>query len=141
MLSGQNVDADDIAVLSQILEGERKSAASKRAVCFAISTLMFLFLLGTFAVIAYQLLQTNDRTLIENLLPVAGMLAPLFAAVLTFFHLGCGAQNCINSIERSLVAARHGRHKLFVTFVQQVQCADKDKRKVIMEWVGVLVGT
>jgi hypothetical protein len=139
MLRGQNVEVEDIAALAQILEHERKTAASKRAACFGLSTMLFLLLVAAFGLMAFAMLEEHDD-LFQSLVPIGSVLTGLSAGVLTFFHLGCGAQNCIHSIERSLVAARHGRHKLFVTFVEQVQCADKNKKELIMEWVGVLTG-
>jgi hypothetical protein len=137
MLSGHNVEAEDVAALAQILEGERKTAASKRSVCFALSILLFMLLVAAFSLMAYAMFQGHED-LFQSLVPIGSVLTGLSAGVLTFFNLGCGAQNCIHSIERSLVAARHGRHKLFVTFVEQVQCADKNKKQLIMEWVGAL---
>jgi len=139
MLRGHTLEADDLPAIAEMLESERKTARMKRGVCFALSALTFLLLVAAFVMLAYAFL--DARTGLRSQLPQIGAaLATFSAGVLTFFSFGWGAQNCIHMIERSLVAARHGRHKLFATFIEQVQCGDKNKKALLLEWVGVFAG-
>jgi hypothetical protein len=134
MLRGQTFEDDDIQALAQILESERQSACRKRALCFGLFAFWFVLLVGALGVIGYLIVtRGGEDGLVGQTLGVAQILAILSAAVVTFFTMGWAAQNCINSIERSLVAARHGRRQLFAGFLEQLQCADKEKRKLWLE--------
>lgn len=136
MLRGHTFEADDLPALAEMLENECNSARRKRAICFAFSALWFVLLLAAFGMLVYALAEESGN--LRRQMPlIVSALGTLSAAVLTFFHFGWGAQNCVHMIERSLVAARHGRHKLFATFIEQVQCADKGKRALLLEWVEV----
>jgi hypothetical protein len=62
-------------------------------------------------------------------------LGVLAALVVALFSMWWTVQNCINSIERTLFAARARRHQLFASFLGQLQCADKSKRQL---WLDVV---
>ena len=68
-------------------------------------------------------------------LAVLQVLGVLSGGVFGFFSMWWAAQNCIHTIERTLFAAKAGRHQLFVGFVEQLQCSGKKKREILIDMV------
>jgi hypothetical protein len=134
-------EEDDIVALSQILESEIKSHATKGSLCFAMFAVSFAALvlglvLGGARVVSLVMAQSGGADIGEEVW-LLQLLIPLATVAVSFFGAWWGVQNCVNSIERTLFAARARRHKLFATFVQQIQCADQKKKKL---WVELVKG-
>lgn len=135
------VEDDDVETLAAILEAERLNHCRTRAVCFGL--FMFSLVMLVFGVVIFGIVfifaATNDVSM-DQWLPTLQLLPPLSAAVVGFFGSWWAAQNCINSIERTLFAARAKRMKLFASFLGNLQCADKKKRAVWVEMATSLIG-
>lgn len=136
-------DPEDIQTLAEILEKEKRSHLRKCGLCFAMFAVAVAVLLVAFALVVLTVAsEFSSGAGIEVLgrhailVQVVGSLA---GAVLLFFSVWCSAQNCLNTIERTLCAARNQRVKLFETFLGQIQCADKRKREAWMEIVKGVV--
>lgn len=134
-----SIEHDDIELLADILEKEKKHHCRIRAVCFSLFVFSFVLLLGAMASIAF-FFAMNSRSASDGIwLTLMQILAPISAAMIGFFASWCAAHNCVNSIDRSLYAARAGRLKLFAGFVSQLQCAGKSKRSVWMDMIGSVI--
>ncbi len=129
----------DVEVLADILEKEKRHHCRIRGVCFSLFLLSFLLLLGSIAAIAFLFARGLPGLEGGIWLTLLQILAPISAAMIGFFASWCAAQNCVNSIDRSLYAARAGRLKLFAGFVSQLQCASKSKRSMLLDIVGSFV--
>ena len=135
----QAIDQDDIDLLASILEKEKRHHCRVRAACLGLFLFSFILLLGTLATLAY-LFAVNITDLSGDLwLPLLQVLAPISAAMIGFFASWCAAQNCINSIDRSLYAAHAGKFRLFAGFVKDLQCASKKKRSIWMDMIGSVI--
>jgi hypothetical protein len=140
-MSAHHIEQDDIEALAAILEAEKLNHCRTRGLCFGLflfSLVMLVFAVGIFAVVF--VVNTSNHADIDKWLPALQLLPPMSAAVIGFFGSWWAAQNCINSIERTLFAARAGRVKLFASFLGNLQCADKKKRRVWMDMAASLVG-
>lgn len=140
-MSDHNIDHGDVEALAAILEAERLNHCRTRGLCFGLflfSLIMLIFGVVIFGVV-FIIAATNEIS-IDHWLPTLQLLPPLSAAVVGFFGSWWAAQNCINSIERTLFAARAGRMKLFASFLGNLQCADKKKRRVWVDMAASLVG-
>ncbi|HVY88452.1 MAG TPA: hypothetical protein VG942_06260 [Hyphomonadaceae bacterium] len=139
-MSTQHIEQDDIEALAAILEAERLHHCRARGMCFGLFLFSLVMLVFATATIAFVFVsgRISDGSGSEWL-GALQLLTPLSAAVIGFFGSWWAAQNCINSIERTLFAARTGRAKLFAGFLGNLQCADKKKRKLWMEMVASLV--
>ncbi len=135
-----HIEPDDIEALAAILENEKQSHCRKRGLCFGLFVASFAVLIFAIAVLTFLLAtgQLGDA-ITGNSLGFLQVLAPLSALVVGFFGMWWAVQNCINSIERTLYAARAGRHRLFASFLEQLQCADKNKRRLLLDIVGAVV--
>jgi len=133
------IDDEDVALIAKILKQEKKGHIRKRTVCLALFVLSFLFLLVALGLIGYAL--TNDTLQFSNLdsLSFVQVPATICAAMFGSFALWCRAQNCINSIDRSLYAAHAQKYKLFAGFIRDLQCTSEKKRSVLIEIVGSVV--
>jgi hypothetical protein len=134
---------DDVVALTSILESEMRGHRRKRAVCLAmfgisLVALIIGLVLGTWQ-IAVELLPNQAGLQLSDGLQALQLLAPLAAFAMWFFTAWWACENCINSIERTLFAARTRRSKLFRQFIEQISCADKKKKRVWLEVVGVLI--
>jgi len=139
-MTGGQIDPEDILTLAEILEKERRSHAQKRALCLGLFLFSLLALLIALGIVVHFLVGIGFSEGGFDQAPVLGqLLTGLSAAVVGFFSMWWSAQNCINSIERTLYAARAGRSKLFFSFLQQLQCTDKKKRQVLLEMVSAAV--
>jgi hypothetical protein len=143
MISGA-IEADDLETLTEILELEKNSYRQKRSLCFAMFMLAFacLAIALTLVVVRLASVASEPVGLAElggqaMLLPV---LAPLAAVSLSFFGMWWAVQNCLNTIERSLCAARNRRAQLFGVFVKEIQCANKEKQRAWLEIIKAVVG-
>jgi len=135
---------EDLVTLTHILESEIQSHQRKRAVCFAmfcvslVSLTLALVLGGVQLVVELFPSQSSlDLERVSGGISVLQLLTPLAAFAMTFFGAWWSCQNCVNSIERTLFAARARRHKLFKTFVEQISCADQKKKRV---WLDLVKG-
>ena len=139
-MSGSVFDDHDIRAFAQILEHEHKSHCRKRAVCFWLFAFWFVLLIAALGLAAFIVLRAeNDGQNLGQTVGLLQVLGLLSAAVVTFFTMGWATQNCIHSIERSLFAFRAGRHQLFQSLLEQVQCADKEKRRLWLEVAKALL--
>lgn len=138
-MSGQTIDHKDIEALAQILEQEKRGHGRTRSLCFGLFVICFLLLVVAICVLAYLLVTAQNDNVASHSLTYLQVLTPLGALVIGFFTSWWTAQNCINSIDRTLFAARSGRHRLFVSFLEQLQCADKKRRRMMLDVVGALV--
>ena len=138
MPAQSNFDQDDIKALAEILELEHKHHCNKRSICFWLFVFWFVMLVAAIGVAAYIVLRPNSGPMDGTLAWVQALTA-LSAAVVSFFSMWWTVQNCINSIERTLFAARAGRTQLFASLLEQVQCADKEKRRVWLEVIKAAV--
>lgn len=134
---------DDVAALTAILEGEMRSHRRKRTVCFvmfciSLVSLIVGLVLGSWQ-IATDLLPNQGGLQLDDGLQALQLLAPLAAFAMWFFTAWWACENCINSIERTLFAARTRRSKLFRQFVEQISCAKEKKKRVWLEIVGAFV--
>jgi hypothetical protein len=136
MIKGE-IDHGDIETLAQILEHEKRSHTHKRSLCFAMFMACFVCLVAALAMIAVRLamltLAPDGAMELSSQLLLLQFLAPLAAVALSFFGAWWAVQNCLNSIERTLFAARNQRPHLFAKFLEQIQCADKEKRRAWLE--------
>lgn len=129
-------DEDECAVLAELLEKEKRGHRGIRTICLLLFVFSFVLLLSLLAFVVFQFTQggRNQYTTIDFL----QILAPIAALMIGFFSSWWAANNCVNSIERSLFAARHRKWKLFLGFVEQLQCASKKKRSMLMDVAGSL---
>jgi ABC-type nickel/cobalt efflux system permease component RcnA len=135
-----HIDPEDIEALAAILENEKQSHCRKRGLCFGLFVASFAVLIMAIVVLTFLLMTGRLGDVITgNSLGFLQVLAPLSALVVGFFGMWWAVQNCINSIERTLYAARAGRHRLFASFLEQLQCADKGKRRMLLDIVGSVV--
>ncbi len=139
-MSDSHIELGDVEALAAILEAEKESHCRTRGLCFGL--FLFSLVLLVFAVCGFAALfvvgMANDIDIDKWLTPLQ-LLPPMSAAVIGFFGSWWAAQNCINSIERTLFAARTGRLKLFTNFLSNLQCADKKKRRMWLDVAASLV--
>lgn len=135
-MSTTHIEQGDIEALAEILEAEKQHHCRTRGLCFGLFLFSLVMLVIAIATIAVLVL-TGHIT--QEWLSAIQLLTPMSAAVIGFFGSWWACQNCINSIERTLFAARAGRHKLFTSFLGNLQCADKKKRALWMEMATSLV--
>jgi len=134
-----SIEKDDVELLADILEKEKRHHCRIRALCFGLFVFSFLLLLAAMGTIAF-LFASNARSASDGVwLSVMQVLAPISAAMIGFFASWGAAHNCVNSIDRSLYAARAGRFNLFAGFVSQIQCASKSKRSLWMDMIGSVI--
>ena len=136
MIRADKFDEDDIRTLAAMLEREHKNHCQKRSICFWLFLFWFLVLVSAVGIAAYVVLSPSAS---QNALAWVQALTAVSAAAVSFFSMWWTVQNCINSIERALVAAQAGRHQLFASMLDQVQCADKEKRRVWLEIVKAAI--
>jgi len=135
------IEQSDIDALAAILESEKQNHCRTRGLCFGLflfSLVMLIFALVIFG--AVLVISSADLVDIGAWLPALQLLPPMSAAVIGFFGSWWAAQNCINSIDRTLFAARAGRLKLFASFLGNLQCADKKKRRMWVDMAASLIG-
>jgi hypothetical protein len=140
-MNDHHIEHGDVEALAAILEAERLNHCRTRGLCFGLflfSLVMLIFAVVIFGIV-FIIAATNDVS-IDQWLPTLQLLPPMSAAVVGFFGSWWASQNCINSIERTLFAARAGRVKLFANFLGNLQCADKKKRQVWMDMAASLIG-
>lgn len=129
-MSSHGFAPEDIEALAEILENECKSHRKRRLFCLSLFVFSLVLLIAGMVGVAWLTI-VDHRDALE--LRWANSLTALGAITMGAFGAWYASQNCIHSIERTLYAARAGREKLFVTFLQQVQCAGKEKRRVWLD--------
>ncbi len=129
-MSTPQIEQADIDALAAILESEKQHHCRARGLCFGLFLFSLVMLVLAIATIAVLFLSGRIS---QEWLSAIQLLTPMSAAVIGFFGSWWACQNCINSIERTLFAARAGRLKLFASFLANLQCADKKKRRLWME--------
>jgi len=130
---GHAVEQDDIEVLTEMLETERKHHRWKRTLCVLLFGFWLALLVAALGVVGWLAFGGEGERL--GNFSVLQWVTALAVAVMSTFSMICAAQYCIHSIERTLFAARAGRPKLFETCLNQVQCASKEKRRLWLEVV------
>jgi hypothetical protein len=139
-MSEHHFEQGDIEALADILESERLTHCRTRGYCFGLFLFSFILLILATVTIAFLFISGRvSAGPAAEWLGALQLLVPLSAAVIGFFGIWWAAQNCIHSIERAIFAARRGRVKLFVGFLENLQCADKRKRRLWVEMVTSLV--
>lgn len=142
-MSVQHIEHGDIEALAAILADERRDRSRMRGICFGLFLFFLVMLVVASAVFAWMFVSNasapGDASL-DSWLPTLQFLPAMSAAVIGFFGMWWAAQNCINSIDRTLFAARAGRLKLCASFLGNMQCADKKKRRMWMDVAASLVG-
>lgn len=145
-MSVQNhtIEPEDIEAVSAMLENEKQSHCRRRGLCFGLfvaSSVVWILTIAVLVVALAVLLMNGrlDDVLDPKSLVFVQVLAVLSTAVMGSFTLWWAAQKCINSIERTLHFARQGRHRLFASFVNQLECTDKNKRALLLDIVGVVI--
>lgn len=138
-MQGRQIDPEDMLTLAAILEKERRSHAQKRALCLGLFLFSLFALLVALGIVVHFLVNLGADGEFDQAPVLGQLLTGLSAAVVGFFSMWWSAQNCINSIERTLYAAKAGRPKLFFSFLEQLQCTDKKKRAVLLEMVSAAV--
>jgi hypothetical protein len=139
-MTTHHIEQGDLEALAEILEAERLNHCRTRGLCFGLflfSLVMMVFATATIAFLFVSGRISSGPT--AEWLGALQLLTPLSAAVIGFFGSWWAAQNCINSIERTLFAARSGRVKLFANFLGNLQCADKKKRRMWVDMVASLI--
>lgn len=134
-----DIQHDDIELLANILEQEKRHHCRMRSVCLALFLFSFVLLLMAFGTIAFLFAAEMDFVSENKWLTLLQFVAPVSAAMIWFFASWWAAQNCINSIDRSLYAAHAGRLRLFAGFVGELQCASKEKRSLWMDMIGSVI--
>ena len=114
-----DIHADDIGTLADMLEHEKRSHHSKRSWCFAMFiaslALLIVGLLAAAVMLGTVIVSADDSvTLGAKQMLMVQILAPVGATAVGLFSLWWTVQNCINSIDRALFAARANRPGLFV---------------------------
>lgn len=132
-------DEEDVKALAEILEAEHKHHCQKRSICFWLFIFWFVLLVVALGVAAYLVLGPTSASAGGGALVWVQLLTAMSAAVVSFFSMWWTVQSCINSIERTLFAARAGRTQLFAGLLSQVQCADKEKRRLWLEIIKAAV--
>lgn len=132
----QEIPPEECELLAQILEKEKRGHSGIRTMCLFLFVFSFILLLALLGFVVYQF--TSGPSGDFGAMDVLQVLAPIAALMIGFFTSWWAANNCVNSIERSLFAARHRKWKLFLGFVEQLQCASKKKRSMLMDVVGSL---
>jgi len=131
------IESSDLETIAQILESEHASHCRKRSMCLLMFVIFFGVLLLALTLIGLHvaglMFERDGAAELGGDLWVLQVLAPLAAAVVSFFTAWWATQNCINSIERTLLVARANKHHLFVRFLDEVQCADKKKRRLLLD--------
>jgi hypothetical protein len=130
----------DIETLAQLLEQEKVGHRRRLTLCFSlfcISVGALVLALCAIGVIFVISVSTEDRPQYVGLLSIIVSLACI---VVTFFGAWSGVQDCLNSIERTLFAARHNRHQLFAHMLERVQCVDR-KSPLWLELVQSFFGS
>jgi hypothetical protein len=135
-MSTAQIDQADIDALAAILESEKLHHCRARGLCFGL--FLFSLVMLVIGIVTISALFLTGR-INQEWLSAIQLLTPMSAAVIGFFGSWWACQNCINSIERTLFAARAGRLKLFTSFLGNLQCADKKKRKLWMEMASSLI--
>jgi hypothetical protein len=135
-----SIDQEDLDMLAEILEREIKLHRGKCRLCLGMFVVAFVALALALALIGVRLAADligggGDLGDLASQFVLIQALAALSAVALSFFGAWWTAQNCLNSIERTLFAARNRRMKLFESFIGQIECAGKQKQRAWLEIV------
>lgn len=135
----ETYDTEDMDFIADLLEAEKKNHCRTRSLCLGLFLLSMTILLCAFGLIGYTFATGADSTQGLGTIGKLQFLAPLCAMMIGFFASWCACQNCINSIDRSIYAARAQRYRLFAGFVKELQCTSKKKRSMLIEIVGSVI--
>jgi len=127
---------EDIQFLSGMLEQEKRRRRATSRVCLILFVVSFLFFLGALALIGYILASGEVQTLQDSSLSLFNSVGAISGAMMLSFTFWNSAQNCIHSIDRSIIAAKAGRIQLFAGFVRNIDCMSKKNRGVLLEAAG-----
>jgi hypothetical protein len=137
----QHIEQSDIEALASILVAEKQNHCRTRGRGFGLFRFSLVMLILAVVIFgAVLVISSAEHADIGTWLPALQLLPPMSAAAIGFFGSWWAAQNCINSIDRTLFAARAGRLKLFASFLGNLQCADKKKRRMWVDMAASLVG-
>ncbi len=137
------IEQEDIATLSEILESELSLHKRKCWICLVMFALAFLILIGVLVLAVGRIASSSMFATIlsfDDKLDLFQVIIPIAGVALSFFGLWWSAQNCQNSIERALCAARNNRPNLFRAFLGEIQCASKKKQHAWLEIVKASLG-
>jgi hypothetical protein len=137
------IDADDIETMAEILERELIAHRRKCHFCLALFGIGFVTLVVALVLVAVRLAVVAGSPLgaqgLGGQLALVQVVSPIAAMALGAFGAWWGAQNCLNTIERTLYAARNKRVKLFQTFLKEIQCAGKEKQRAWLEIIKSVI--
>lgn len=123
----QTLDPAKVRILAEMLEIERRGHCHRRTLCVGMFALFFLSLIVSVGIAVFVIMDSAGEVG-DKALPLFSLLGALSAAVMSLFGILFTVQNCINSIERTLFAARVGDLQLFQAFLDNLECASKGKR-------------
>jgi len=129
-------DVEDMQLLSGLLEQEKRRRKTTSLVCLMLFVVSFVFFLGALALVGYILAAGGLDELQDSSLSLFNSVGAISGAMMLSFTFWHSAQNCIHSIDRSLVAAKAGRVELFAGFVRNIDCMSKKNRGVLLEAAG-----
>ncbi len=133
-------DVEDFKLLSSLLEKEKVVHSRRVTLCFVLlifSVILFLLSLLLLAKLVFDFV-TADVGKATEIISVLGIV-PVAGVMFLAYSSWCAALNCVNTIERSLLAARAGRWRLFNGFVREMKCTDDKKRNWLLEIAGALM--
>ncbi|MEQ9507208.1 MAG: hypothetical protein RLO80_13175 [Hyphomonas sp.] len=128
-----DIEPEDVYLISRILEKEKVSHKRISMVCFLLFLISFGILISALCFFAYTISVSGSSQLLDSSLGLVQVIATLAAMMIGSFVSWCAARTCVNSIERSLLAAEAGRFKLFTGFVRDLECTSKKKRSVLID--------
>ncbi len=132
------IEPEDVYLISRILEKEKVSHKRTSLVCFLLFLISFGILVSALCFFGYLVVSSGSSSIANSPIELVQVIVALAAMMIGSFVSWCAAQNCIHSIERSLLAAEAGRFKLFAGFVRDLQCTSKKKRSVLLDVAGAM---
>ncbi|MCR6643371.1 MAG: hypothetical protein NVV62_01930 [Terricaulis sp.] len=111
-------DPEDLQTLEEILENEKRMHARKCSMCFALFASAVAVLIAAFIMVVITLaadLSGGGALGLEDIGEHAVLvqaLGTLAGAVLLFFSIWCGAQNCVNSDRAHALRRAQSAHEI-----------------------------
>ena len=130
-----DIEPEDVYLISRILEKEKLNHRRTSLACFLLFLVSFGILISALCYFGYIVADDSSK-ITDSPIELVQVIGALAAMMIGSFVSWCAAQNCINSIDRSLPAAEAGRSKRFAGFVRDLQCTSKKKRTVLIDVVS-----
>jgi hypothetical protein len=128
------IDHDDLDVLVEMLEHERRKVAHVRNIVTGFCILTFVILVILACGLAVLVLDDPDNVMGVHAFWAVSILGT--AGSLLVFAGGAFFNNphCLRSIERALFCARRQRPKLVISMIKQIECSAKKDRQA---WIDL----